>query len=110
TDVGGGYSTPAVVGERIYLLGDDGKTESVMALSAADGKLIWKREIGPVGPNEGPQYLGSRSTPTIDGPLLFALGSDGDFFCLDTESGDVRWSKDLRTDFGGQPGAWAYSE
>src|SRR5262249_45872451 len=39
-----------------------------------------------------------------------ALGSDGDLACLDTGNGKVRWQKNLRTDFGGKPGEWAYSE
>src|SRR6187455_2605824 len=37
SDAGSGYSTPAVVGDRIYLLGNEGmENESVRALSATD--------------------------------------------------------------------------
>ncbi len=110
TDVGGGYSTPAVVGDRIYLLGDDGETESVLALSTNDGKTLWSQTIGKVGPNEGPQYPGSRSTPTLDGDRLFALASGGDLACLESATGKIVWSKNLRSDFDGKPGAWAYAE
>ena len=42
--------------------------------------------------------------------MLYALGSDGDLVCLDMAAGKVRWQKNLRTDFGGKPGEWAYSE
>src|SRR5688500_20326975 len=42
--------------------------------------------------------------------MLYALGSDGDLVCLETATGKVRWRKSLRTDFGGQPGTWAYAE
>lgn len=111
SDLGEGYSTPAVVGDRIYLISNEGMdNEYVHALSAKDGKQIWRTRIGNVGVNKGPQYPGSRSTPTVDGDSLYALGSDGDLVCLDTAAGNVKWSKNLRTDFGGQPGAWAYSE
>ena len=44
------------------------------------------------------------------GDLLYALGSDGNLACLETKTGKVRWEKNLRTDFGGQPGNWAYAE
>ena len=71
---------------------------------------MWRQRIGNVGINKGPQYPGSRSTPTVDGELLFALGSDGDLTCLETATGHVRWQKNLRTDFAGQPGQWAYAE
>jgi outer membrane protein assembly factor BamB len=42
--------------------------------------------------------------------MMYALGSDGDLVCLETESGKIAWRKSLRSDFGGKPGAWAYSE
>ena len=111
SDLGEGYSTPAVVGDRIYLISNEGMdNEYVHALSAKDGKQIWHTRIGNVGVNKGPQYPGSASTPTVDGDSLYALGSDGDLVCLDTAAGNVKWSKNLRTDFGGQPGPWAYPE
>jgi len=110
-DVGDGYSTPALVGDRLYLISNKGMDdEFVQALSTADAKQIWSTRIGKVGPNQGPQYPGSRSTPTVDGALLYALGSNGDLACLETETGKLRWTKNLRSDFGGQPGKWAYSE
>ena len=112
TGLGDGYSTPAVVGDRIYLVSSEGlEDEFVQVLNVKDGQQIWSTRIGKVGnPDQRPPYPGARSTPTIDGELLFALGSDGDLVCMDAASGDMRWQKNLRTDFGGQPGEWAYSE
>ena len=111
-DLGDGYSTPAIVGDRIYLLGSRGlEDEFVQCLSVADGKPIWSTRIGNVGnPQQRPPYPGARSTPTLDGDALYALGSDGDLVRLDAKTGDVAWKKNLRTDFGGKPGEWAYSE
>jgi len=111
TDIGDGYSTPAVVGDRLYLISNKGMDdEFVQSLATEDGQQVWSQHIGKVGPNRGPQYPGSRSTPTVDGERLYALGSDGDLACLETASGKIVWSKNVRTDFGGQPGAWAYAE
>src|SRR6186713_1203174 len=55
-DAGSGYATPAVVGERVYLLGNDGlENESVRALSAKDGKPLWATRLGKVGnPDQKP--------------------------------------------------------
>ena len=109
-DLGSGYSTPAIVGERLYTMSNQGmENESVQAISAKDGKELWAARVGKVGPNEGPQYPGARSTPTIDGSMVYVLGSDGDLACLDA-AGKIRWQKNLRADFGGKPGKWAYSE
>ncbi len=109
---GSGYATPSVVGDRIYLLGNEGlENESVLALSAADGSKLWSTRLGNVGnPQQRPNFPGARSTPTVVGPVLYALGSDGDLACLDTAKGEIRWKKNLRAEFAGKPGQWAYSE
>jgi outer membrane protein assembly factor BamB len=111
-EIGFGYSTPAVVGERVYLLSNDGPdNEYVQALSARDGKQVWSTRVGGVGnPDQNPSYPGARSTPTVDGPRLYALGSDGDLVCVESATGRLLWKKSLRAEFGGQPGIWAYSE
>ena len=110
-EIGGGYSTPSVVGDRIYLLGSDASEESVHALNVKDGSKVWSAKLGKVGhPEQKPSYPGARTTPTVDGKFLFALGSDGDLVCLDIANGKEVWRKHLRTDFGGSYGEWAYSE
>ena len=111
-DIGSGYSTPSVVGDRLYLLSNEGtNNEFVQALEAKDGKKIWSQRIGNVGnPDQQPNYPAARSTPTVDGELVLALGSDGDLACLERATGKVRWQKNVRKEYGGQPGIWAYSE
>jgi outer membrane protein assembly factor BamB len=110
--LGDGFSTPAVVEDRIYLISNRGlENEFVQALDAKDGSPIWEKRIGKVGqPDQQPSYPGARSTPTYDGGWLYALGSAGDLVCIDSKSGDIRWQKNLQTDFAGKPGEWAYSE
>lgn len=112
SDIGNGYSTPAVVGDRLYLLGNDGlENEFVEALSVKDGKRVWQTRIGNVGnPKQQPNFPAARSTPTVEGEFLYALSSDGDLACLEIAAGKLRWHKNVRTDFGGKPGQWAYSE
>jgi outer membrane protein assembly factor BamB len=111
-DLGDGYSTPVVVGTRIYFLSNTGMdNEFVQARSTVDGKVIWTTRIGNVGnPNQNPPYPKARSTPTIDGNNLYAFGSDGDIACLETKTGKIRWTKNVRKEFAGQPGEWAYAE
>jgi outer membrane protein assembly factor BamB len=109
-DIGNGYSTPAVVGDRNYLMSNRGDEESVLALNVKDGTTTWSTRVGKVGKNRGPQYPGTRSTPTVDGDLLYALGSDGDLVCLETGTGKLRWKKNLQADFKGRRGNWAYAE
>jgi len=111
-DAGSGYSTPSVVGDRLYLLGSEGlEDEFVRAISVKDGKRVWSTRLGKVGnPQQKPSFPAARSTPTVEGEYLYALSSDGDLACLEVATGKVRWQKNLRADFGGKPGDWAYSE
>ena len=111
-DIGDGYSTPTVVGRRIYLMSNRGmENEFVQALSTDDGRPVWTTRVGNVGnPNQNPPYAKARSTPTVDGDYIYALGSDGDLACLEARTGKIRWQKNVRQEFGGQPGEWAYAE
>jgi outer membrane protein assembly factor BamB len=112
TEIGSGYATPVVVGDTLYLLANEGlENEFVRALSAKDGTPVWSTRLGQVGnPKQQPNFPAARSTPTVVGDLLYALGSDGDLACLETATGKVRWQKHLRRDFGGEVGEWAYAE
>jgi len=63
--------------------------EFVNALDVKDGKKIWSTRIGKVGnPDQRPNFPAARSTPTVDGELLYALGSDGDLVCLESATGN----------------------
>ncbi len=111
-DIGDGFSTPAVVGTRVYLMSNRGmENEFVQALSTQDGKPVWTTRVGNVGnPDQDPPFAKARSTPTVDGDFIYALGSDGDLVCLEAKSGKIRWQKSIHKEFGGQPHEWAYAE
>ena len=98
TGLGTGYSSLSVTADRIYTMGDLEGAQHVLALAAADGKLLWKTKIGPVWLDRFP---GPRATPTVDGALIYALGTEGDLVCLEGATGKVRWQKNLAKDFGG---------
>src|SRR5262249_59402976 len=52
---------------------------------------------------------GTRCTPTVDGNRVYTVSRQGHFFCLDSASGKVVWSKDFTKDFGGQVPTWGFS-
>jgi outer membrane protein assembly factor BamB len=109
TDLGTGYSAPAIVKGVVYIQTTRKGEEFAVALDEKDGKEKWATKIGKVGANRGPQYPGTRATPTVDGDKLYCLASDGELNCVDT-AGKVIWHKNLAKDFDGAVGSWAYTE
>ena len=112
SSIGNGYATPSVVGDRIYLLANEGlENEYVLALKTQDGQQVWSTRLGNVGkPKQDPNFPAARSTPTVEGEFLYAMSSDGDLVCLNVASGKVLWRKNVQLEFGGKPGTWAYAE
>jgi outer membrane protein assembly factor BamB len=112
TDIGDGYSAPIAADGRVYIMGNNGPdNEFVQARDAKNGAIIWSHKIGKVGnPEQRPPYPGARSTPTLVGDRLYVFGSDGDLACLEAATGNAVWQKNVRKDFGGEYGEWAYSE
>lgn len=108
TGLGRGYSSVAVVGDRVYTMGDGPEASFVHALDGkAKGKKLWSTKVG----NPGGSYPGTRSTPTVDGDLLYALGQWGDLVCLRAADGKEIWRKSLKDDLGGKMmSGWGYSE
>lgn len=111
-DIGYGFGAPAVAQDRVFVLSNtDPQTEVVQALDVKTGKKLWAMTIGKVGqPDQQPNYPGARSTPTVDGNSVYVFGSDGDLLCLEASSGKLLWKKNVRTEFDGKPGTWAYAE
>jgi len=108
TGVGAGLASVSVAGDRVYTIGDKDGAQQVFALQAADGKLVWSAKLGAPWNDE---YGGGRGTPTVDGDVLYAIGTEGDLVCLETATGRERWRKSLPRDFGGSMmSMWKWSE
>ncbi len=113
---GYGYSSPSIVGDRLYITGaedkETGAKEFALCLSTKDGKRIWKTPL-PVGKQnyrDTSRGNGPRGSVTVDGDLLYMVGARGDLTCLKAADGSKVWSVSYSDDFGGNPGAWGYSE
>jgi len=106
--VGGGFSSLAITGGKIVTLGDRGEEQFVTALNQADGKQSWTAKIGPAWHDE---FGGPRGTPTVDGDMVYAIGTEGDLVALELATGKERWRKNLPRDFGGKMmSQWKFSE
>lgn len=110
TGIGTGYSSVCVFGNHLYTMGEFSGKCFLLALNSADGKILWKTEIGNGG-NPGNRGEGPRSTPATDGALVFALSQSGDLVCAQAPTGRVVWKKAMSSLGGKDPmGGWGWSE
>ena len=71
-EVGTGYSTPIIVGDRIYMYTRQGEDEVLRSLDAATGEVVWQTEypapfrMNPAARNHGPGPRQRLRLPTGD--------------------------------------------
>lgn len=104
--IGEGYSTVAIVGNRIYTAGaiDD---DCVITALNMDGDPVWTQKNGKAWTKSFP---GTRSTPTIAEGLLYHLSGIGNLICLKADTGEKVWSVDILSAFDGRNIRWGLSE
>jgi outer membrane protein assembly factor BamB len=99
--VGAGDSSPALVGDKLYVFGRQGNDEVLSCLDVNDkGKVLWsdKYEAQAVT-GASARHPGPRSSPTVADGKVLTLGAAGVVSCWDT-GGKLLWR---RNDF---PGVW----
>jgi len=103
-DIGQGYSGIAVADDRVFTQFGQGGQEIAAAFDAATGREIWRAVTGKDRPDG--QGGGPRSTPTVDGDLVFVVGATATLHAFRADDGAKVWFRDLRTDFGAQVPQW----
>jgi outer membrane protein assembly factor BamB len=106
--LGEGYAGSSVAGGRLFIQGQQGDTEYVLALDANTGKKLWQVTTGRSFREQ--RGHGPRGTPTIDGNRLYALAADGMLVCLDTATGKEIWKLNIVEYFKGGVPKWGISE
>jgi outer membrane protein assembly factor BamB len=95
-DVGLGYATPIVVGDRVYMFSRQGDDEVLAALEAASGSRIWTFKYAApftISPAAARHEKGPKSTPTFADGRLFLLGMTGIVTAVDAATGKQLWQK-----------------
>ena len=93
-EVGFGYATPILVGNRVYMFARQGEDEVMLALDPGSGETLWRTsypapfEMMPATRRHGP---GPKSTPTYADGRLFSLGISGIVTAFDADTGRQLW-------------------
>ncbi len=103
---GKGFSGVTIAGGLLFLSGDFGDEERLIALDLA-GNLKWQIPHGKAW--KGPQP-GSRSAPTWNEGLLYHLTPHALLSCFEAATGKTVWSVDLKQAFDARVGSWGFTE
>jgi outer membrane protein assembly factor BamB len=101
-ELGPGYSSILVEGDRIYTMYRKGEQECTVAMEADGGETVWEYccdapfIAGKMSMEFGP---GPHSTPLIVGDRMFTVGVTDKLHCLDKKTGKVLWKHDLAGEF-----------
>jgi outer membrane protein assembly factor BamB len=95
-EVGLGYATPLIVGNRLFLFTRQKDDEVMTALEAASGRVAWSvRYAVPFQPMRAAARHGAgpKSTPAYADGRLFSMGMTSIVSAFDASSGKLLWQK-----------------
>lgn len=104
--LGKGWSSPIVVGGRLFITGD---VDDALVVSAydLDGQRLWRATNGQAWLGS---YPGARATCAFSAERVYHLNAHGRLACLDAASGRELWSVRVLERFGAENITWALSE
>ena len=105
--IGKGYSEPVVYKDVIYVTGLKKDTMDMVSAYDLNGKLLWEKVYGHAWANS---YPDTRSTPTLQNDKVYLIGGMGTVCCLNTKNGEILWSQDAHSQFGGEYHKWGVAE
>lgn len=98
--IGSGYSGPTVADGRVYVTDRLAKPKQVERIHCFDwqtGDKIWSYTYECVYKID--YTAGPRANVTIHDGYAYALGAMGHLHCFDAEIGELKWRKDLNTEY-----------
>ena len=98
--MGAGWSGFAIVNGYAVTLEQRDDRELVTLYELETGKLRWAHEVEPVRFSSAVAGDGPRSTPAVDGGVVYAVSVHGKLMALDGASGEPVWIHDLRAEYG----------
>jgi len=105
--VGAGYSSPVAVDGVVYLFSTVNDHDTLTVFDAGTGKQVWSNSYdgGWTGAN-GSGRPGTRSTPAVDGDVIFTYGGESDLVCWSRNDGRIIWRLNVIKKTGGKVLNW----
>jgi len=94
-ELGSGYASVLVVGERGVTAYTDGESDFVIAFDVETGDELWRYRIAEMYKGHSGSDDGPISTPVIHDGKVFGFGPRGDLFALALDDGRELWAHRL---------------
>lgn len=104
--LGEGHSSVAIDANKIYITGLTDKTGYIYVFDL-NGNLLNKK---PYGDDWSENYNGPRGTITINDGKLYLTTGTGNLLCLDQNTLNILWKKNIATDFDAKNITWGITE
>ncbi len=98
-DLGSGYSGIAVVADQLFIAYSDGTLDYTIAIESDTGTTLWQTSLGPSYLGHDGSHSGPLATPAVADGSVIMLSPRGGLFCYATDSGQLRWKRDLMAEF-----------
>jgi outer membrane protein assembly factor BamB len=104
--LGEGHSSPAIANGKIYIAGmTDGR--GYLFVFDLNGQLLNRINYGAEWDRN---FHGTRGTPTINDGKIYIISGVGDLICLDKNSLEVIWQRNILNDFDSRNITWGITE
>ena len=94
---GRGWSTPVIVGDRIWMTSasDDGRELSVLCVSRKDGAILQRQKLFDVDSPQKRNKMNSYASPSpvTDGEFVYVYYGTYGVACIDAKTGKTVWSR-----------------
>lgn len=107
TPLGLGYSCVAVADGRVFTQFQKDGAQWAVALDEKTGKELWKVRTGDE--YKVMDFHGPRSTPTVEGKLVYLADAQGNLLCLEAATGKIVWQQNILKEFSAQNLQWGVS-
>lgn len=107
-EAGIGFSSFAIVGDRVLTMGNVDNIDQVSCWRLNDGELLWRHEYAC---DLDPLYYegGPGATPTVHEGVVYTLSKKGHVHALRLDDGRVVWQRDLLADHGLELPEWSFA-
>src|SRR5262245_56977484 len=106
--LGPGFSSVAVVEDRVYTMCKRADRDVAVCLDSKSGKELWSHDGAPSYIDKQRQGPGPRSTPTYHQGKLYCLFPMGDLLCLNAADGKQLWKSNIFETAGAKNPAGAF--